>query len=297
MSEQNGATVVEEKPAHLANPKILLGVPVLAWTHEFATSFLELWTSIMTAGGKGRNLACGYKFEYRKPVHMAQEALAEFAVASGCTHLLLMDDDIYDVRVEDIFKLIDADKDVVGGIMYTSGFPHAMCAFRRYNLDTRVADQPILDGAARLYEIPEDQRVGLQECDLIPFGFTLIKTEVFKKIQKPWFQCNTQAPTDSWFMDSIMDAGIKPYAHFDVWLNHRGVKRDNRHLHVQIGMIEAQKKSNVITLSPEDMNRHMMAMDLKLKEAEKERKVRDVAAQPFHNIGEEKHAVGAESQK
>ena len=99
---------------------------------------------------KGRKFHVGYKFIYRKPVHAAEEQLAELAVSSECTHLLLMDDDIYDVTVQDMLKLLDADKDVVAGIMHTSGFPYAMCAFRRYNTKTKVADQPILKGPARL---------------------------------------------------------------------------------------------------------------------------------------------------
>ena len=33
--------------------KILIGVPILAWTHEFATSFLAFWTDLMTYQHKG----------------------------------------------------------------------------------------------------------------------------------------------------------------------------------------------------------------------------------------------------
>ena len=34
-------------------PRILIGVPILAWTHEFATSFLDFWTDLMTYQNKG----------------------------------------------------------------------------------------------------------------------------------------------------------------------------------------------------------------------------------------------------
>jgi len=155
-------------------PKILIGVPILAWTHEFAQSFLNFWTDLMTYQHKGRKFHIGYHFMYRVPVHKAEETLAQMAVDSGCTHLLLMDDDIYDVTVKDFLTLLDADKDVVAGVMHTSGFPYAMCAFRRYDTKTKVADQPILKGPARLYEVPPEQRKGLQKVDLVPFGFTLI---------------------------------------------------------------------------------------------------------------------------
>ena len=251
-------------------PRILIGIPILSWTHEFAESFLSFWTSLMTYQHKGRKFHVGYRFMHRRPVHMAEEELAQFAVDTGCTHLLLMDDDIYDVTPEDLLKLLDADKDVISGIMFASGFPYAMCAFRRYNAETKVADQPILKGPCRLYEIPPEQRVGAQPVDLVPFCFTLIKTSVFKKVEKPWFTCNTQAPTDSWFMDSVMAKGIQPYAHFDVWLNHRGVTKENQALMVQMGMIKAQKgQGTIVALTPEEMQRHEVFMRVKLEEAEK----------------------------
>lgn len=287
MSELNGDNQV-------IVPRILIGVPILAWTHEFAQSFLSFWTSLMLHSS-GRKFTVGYRFAYRRPVHMAENELAEFAVNSGCTHILLMDDDIYDVTADDLFKLLDANKDVVGGIMFTSQFPYAMCAFRRYDLKTRVIEQPILDTPARLYEVPPDQQVGVQPCDLIPFGFTLIKTDVFKRIEKPWFECNNQAPTDSFFMDAVMDAGIKPHAHFDVWLNHNGVTRITKPFLFQIELEKAKNKpGKVIQISQEDMSRHMIAMDLKMKEAEKSRVEIEKGEQRFVEPRGEKHEATTE---
>ena len=265
-------------------PKILIGVPTCGWTHEFAESFLYFWTDLMMYKHSGRRFHVGYKFVYKKPVHMAEEELAQFAVDSGCSHLLLMDDDIYDINAEMLMKLLDADKDVIGGIMHTSGFPHAMCAFRRYNRKEKVANMPILKGPARLYEVPPEQRTGVVKVDLIPFAFTLIKTKVFKNLKKPWFTCNTQAPTDSWFADRMLGKKFDYYAHFDVWLNHRGIRRDNRDMHVQIGLYEQRRKSGaqIIELSPDEMRRHEVLMTNKLAEAEKLVKKDAVGKQTFY---------------
>ena len=253
-------------------PKILIGVPILAWTHEFAESFLNFWTDLMMYQHKGRKFHIGYKFMYRMPVHKAEEQLAELAVNSGCTHLLLMDDDIYNVTAEDLMKLLDADKDVIAGIMYASGFPHSMCAFRRYDAKTKVADQPILKGPARLYEVPPEQRKGVQKVDLIPFCFTLIKTDVFKGLKKPWFSSDNQAPTDSWFADRVLGKKWEYYAHFDVWLNHRGISKETMPHWFQIGLATARKKQEVINLTPEQMRTHEAMMKLKLADAEKRAK-------------------------
>jgi len=263
-------------------PKILIGVPILAWTHEFATSFLEFWTDLMTYSETSRKFEVGYRFCYRKPVHMAEEELAQFALDSGSTHLLLMDDDIYGVKANDLLTLVDANKDVIGGIMHTGGFPHAMCAFRRYDTDTKVADQPILEGPARLYEIPPEQRVGIQKVDLIPFAFTLIKTKIFKDMKKPWFVCNSQA---SWFADRVLEGNLEYYAHFGVWLNHRGITRENQGLHVQLGLQEQQAKQSkqVIVLTPEEMRKHEAVMTEKLKQAEEDIKKHEIKNQKFFN--------------
>jgi len=271
LAEQNSRMAsILEKNNLLPIPKILIGVPILAWTHEFATSFLKFWTDLMTYQHKGRKFHVGFEFRYRRPVDLAECELAQAAIDAGCTHLLLMDDDIYDVTANDLMTLLDADKDVIGGIMYTSGFPHAMCAFRRYDLTKTVAEQPRLTESCRLYEVPAEQRVGAQMVDLIPFGFTLIKTSVFSKIPKPWFKCDEKAPTDSHFADSVLNAGLQYYAHFDVWLNHRGIRRDNVHFHQQIGMHEAQRNSGrTIELTPEDMQKHEIYVQSRMTEAEK----------------------------
>ncbi len=266
-------------------PKILIGVPILSWTHEFALSFLKFWTELMTFKQKGIKFHVGYEFKYRRPVHMAEEELAQLAIDSGCTHLLLMDDDIYDVKAQDLLTLLNADKDVIAGIMHTSGFPHSMCAFRRYDRNTKVADQPILKGPARLYEIPPEQRHGIQPVDLVPFCFTLIKTKVFKKLKKPWFTCNTQAPTDSWFADSILDKGFGYFAHFGVWLNHRGITQYNAQYHAQIHMINQQQKGktdHIVQITPEEMRKHNAIMTERLKEAEKRAKEATLKSQQFY---------------
>lgn len=265
-------------------PKILIGVPTVGWTHEFVMSFLTFWTDLMTFQSEGRKFHVGYRFSYkRQSVALAQEELATFAIDSSCTHLLLMDDDIYEMKATDLLTLIDADKDVVGGIMHTGGFPHAMCAFRRYDTNTKVADQPILKGPARLYELPHEFRTGIQRVDLIPFAFTLIKTEVFSKIKKPYFKMDAQAPTDSWFADSVLDSGLEYYAHFGVWLNHRGITRDNQPIHVQLGLHEQQKKAGaqVIILTPDEMKKHEIMMGKKLEEAEAKVKAEGLSKQRF----------------
>ena len=276
---------VIEDPNYVT-PRIMIGVPILAWSHRFALSFMQFWTDLMTYQHKGRKFEVCYNFKFRRPVHLAEEELAEDAVESGCTHLLLMDDDIYDVTVEDLLKLLDADKDVIGGIMHTSGFPYAMCAFRRFDKDIPLKEQPIMAGSFRLYEVPIEQRFGVQPVDLIPFGFTLIKTSVFSKLEKPWFTCTRHAPTDSCFADSILEKHMGYYAHFGVWLNHNEVTRENVQLKVQIGMAEEQRKNplKICNITKEEMEKHNQILDLKMKESEKAFLISRVKGRKFFSV-------------
>lgn len=271
-----------------ATPIILLGVSVLAWEHRFVTSFFELWNDLMTYSGKGRKFQIGYKFAYRRPVQFAQHEIVEHAVNCGATHVVLMDDDIYNVKASDILTLLDADKDIIGGIMPVGGMPYTLCCFRRCDTSTTLGEQSQLKTPARLYEIPEQDRHGIQPVDLLSFGCIMIKTRVFKDMPKPYFRCDLNAPTDSYFMDDVIARGFQPYVHFGVMLNHRGVTAYNRHLYSQIDQVNAQQNTleNAVLLTPEEMVRHSVYMQMKIDEAERKLKEKNTKDQKFYQKDE-----------
>jgi len=270
-------------------PRILIGIPCLNFSYEFVTSFLKFWTSICTMA-KGKFTA-GYYFVYRRPVHMAEIEIVKVAQFNKCTHILFMDDDIYNVTVDDLEKLLAADKDVIGGVMYASKFPYAMCVFRRYDRSKKVIDMPADNSMYRLYEIPclckkcnsglshwdakfcmvcgEPQDQLIQTADLIPFAFTLMKTSIFDKIKKPWFHCTEGYPSDSWFADRCIEAGIQEYAHMAVRLTHNGVNDLTRPHYMNMGLEEKRKTGvGMVTLSQEEMDKHQFMLHNKMLDAE-----------------------------
>jgi hypothetical protein len=304
----------EKRPASNAHipepepgiPRILIGIPCLNFSYEFVTSFLSFWTEVCTKG-KGK-MQIGYQFMYRKPVHMAEIQLAEIARFNKCTHLLLIDDDIYDFKLSDLEKLLEADKEVIGGVMYASKFPYAMCVFRRYDTSKKVIDMPSDNAMLRLYEVPcQCTKCGtglshwdakfclvcgapqdnlIQKADLIPFPFTLIKTSVFDKLKKPWFHCEIEYPSDSWFADRCLEAGIQEYAHMGVRLNHNGVNDTTKPYMFQMEMQKKQQNKNtgLVHISQEDMDKHQYILHHKMKEAEEQLKPQPVMV----NVGIEK---------
>lgn len=269
--------------------RILIGVPVLSYTHEFVQSFLKFWTEICTA--PEGTLTAGYYFVHRKPVHIAEIEIVKVAQFNKCTHILWLDDDVYDVTLDDLMKLVKADKDVIGGVMHASQFPHAMCVFRRYDTSKKVIDMPADNSMYRLYEIPclcprcgqglshwdikwcpfcgEPQDQLIQKADLIPFAFTLMKASVFDRIKKPWFHCTDGYPTDSWFADRCIEAGIQEYAHMAVRLNHRGVTDKTKPYLVNMKLEENRAKGQgVVYLTSEEMDKHQYLLYTKMQEAE-----------------------------
>ena len=269
--------------------RIIIGVPILSYSHDFVMSFLKLWTECIT--GFGGKFQIGYHFVYRRPVHMAEQEIIDVAIANKATHVLFMDDDIYDVSAKQLNMLLEADKDVISGVMYASKFPYAMCVFRRYNTERKVIDMPVDNSMYRLYEVPckcpkcgfalshwdakfclicgEPQNNLLQKVDLIPFCFTLMKLSIFDRIKRPWFHCTDKYPTDSWFSDRCIEAGIQEWAHMGVRLNHNGVNDITRPFLMNMGLEKAKSENKgVVTLTPDDMTRHELMLNNKLKEAE-----------------------------
>ena len=269
--------------------RIMIAVPMLAVSYEFFESFLKFWTELCMKRDPRYEIT--YHFAYRKPVHMAEEYLVKTALFNKCTHILLMDDDIFDITAADLNKLVEAKRPFISGVMHASKFPHAMCVFRRFDTSKRVIDMPADNSMYRLYEVPalcphcgfaqahwdahycpacgEEIDISIQEVDLTPFPFTLIDLSIFSKIKKPWFHCTNEYPTDSWFCDRLMEAGIKPAAHMLVRLNHAGITDETKPHFSGMGFAKMNKTKAVVNLAPDQMEVHQTLLYNKMQEAER----------------------------
>ncbi len=288
MEAANDAANSPVPPPPPGKARILIGMPLLDVKYEQFESFLKLWTELCLKPDPRYEV--GYTFAYRKPVHMAEESLVNIARYNKATHILFMDDDIYDVTKADLDKLFEADKDCISGVMHASKFPHAMCVFRRFDRNKKVIDMPADNSMYRLYEIPctcphcntalshwdmkhcfncgNKVDLMVQQADLTPLPFTLIKMEVFNKIKKPWFHCTNGYPTDSWLADRLIEAGMTMHAHMGVRLNHAGITDETKPYYVQMGMARAQKLRAVVELSPQQMELHQSLLSRKMWETE-----------------------------
>jgi hypothetical protein len=199
---------------------------------------------------------------YRRPVVDADNEITSMAITQGYDYIFRMDDDISGFQDGFVNKLIDADKDIISGAMYTAGFPYSRCAFKKKDKSKTLIE--IYE--KKLMELEEVEGSGIQPCDMTATPFTLIKTSIFEKIYAPYYGStqsseitrrklttildlveggelskekavndileetrDRKAAPDSCFFQKLLDAEIQPYVHMGVQVNHRHVTPWNRH--------------------------------------------------------------------
>jgi GT2 family glycosyltransferase len=109
-------------------------------------------------------------------VHDARNKLVKDAIDTGCTHVMFVDSDI--VFPEDaINKLVEDDKDIVGGLYFRKQIPHLPTIHEK---DGERLLVPRTYPTTRPFEV-----------FAIGTGFLMVKTEVFKKMPQPWFYFGT----------------------------------------------------------------------------------------------------------
>lgn len=138
-------------------------------------------------------------------VDQARNNIADLAIQHGIDYILFLDDD-HTFPPDLFYRLIAAQKDVVGALCFRRVEPFGPCIFR---WQTAVEN-----GNLMVYDRPELIGKGLQKVDGIGFGAVLIKTEVFKRLQpeRPgqWFKFS-EVGEDLHFCDLCAQAGV------DIW--------------------------------------------------------------------------------
>ena len=83
-----------------------------------------------------------------------------------------------------------------------------------------------MDGKRGKY-IAKDNKDGYAYCNLVGFGMTLIRKEIFGILDKPYFICESNQREDNYFCDKLQYYGIQPVGCFDYVLAHDGVDESN----------------------------------------------------------------------
>jgi len=121
------------------------------------------------------NTTVDYCFVVGKEIGAARNEIVEKALAVGAEYLLFIDDDVVVPRntIIGLLDLADQGNDIVAGVCYSKQIP----------------PQPILfkgrgTGSFKNWKVGDI----LHELDGVGMGLTLIRTDIFRRIKKPWFK-------------------------------------------------------------------------------------------------------------
>jgi GT2 family glycosyltransferase len=149
----------------MANYKVLVGMPVYDSVHvETVSSLLALYRDCQTP--------VIIRFVPYTYIHLARNMLLMEAIDLDATHLLFIDADMVFPK-DGLDKLIAHDKDIIGGLYHTRAEKHNPVIYRKKG-----------DSLEIIEDYPKDK---IFKVDVIGTGFLLIKMEVFKNMQPPFF--------------------------------------------------------------------------------------------------------------
>jgi glycosyltransferase involved in cell wall biosynthesis len=116
---------------------------------------------------------------HRMSIDRARNMAAANALSLDCDYLLFIDDDVV-LPKNAIPLLLEADKDIVAGLVIIRGFPFHVMAFKKDDKG----------GLPHFDDLPKDEDgklIELAECDAVGFSLCLIKIGVLKAMEPPYF--------------------------------------------------------------------------------------------------------------
>lgn len=186
--------------------KVLIGIP----TGEYArrADFFDYFNNLT----KPNNTVIMFCHD-RSPAH-SRNLIIEQALIHECTHILFIDDDMA-FKANALNMLLEHDANIISGLYLTRSYPHQPLIFDYADDDGKCLFSYLDGNESRLKEIVA--------CGL---GFCLIRTEVFRMIEKPWIRLGELDPEqwcdDIGFFKRVREAGFKIYCDMECQIGHIG---------------------------------------------------------------------------
>jgi len=128
-------------------------------------------------------------------VHINRQMIADEALKSECSHLLMVDSDMM-FGCDAIVRLMNNNKDIVAA---------------RYNKRIIPTVSTVLGDFTQPTEVP-----------FLPAGFMLVNCDVFKKIGKPYFSHQDAESEDVYFCEKAKKNGYKLICDPTIQVGHLG---------------------------------------------------------------------------
>lgn len=162
---------------------------------------------------------------WNKPLVEAQNDFADKLLAGEYDYLLTIEDDHWDFTADMFQACLDHNVHVCGIPYRSRHFPFEVVPMKL----TKIKE----NGTKCYSGMNEKGLTGYHEAELIGFGFTLIKAECFRILDRPFFRLNIDyhpgagpIATDIDFCSRLIDKGIKPVGCFNHRLNHRDITEE-----------------------------------------------------------------------
>lgn len=153
-------------------------------------------------------------FGHDRSPAFGRNMIIKTAMDNNCTHVLFIDDDMA-YKPDALVRLLEHDKDIVSGLYLTRAYPHSPLVFDLANDDGSAFPMYLTDGVNGLVPIVS-----------AGFGFVLIKTSVFAKMEKPYVRLG-ELDSEQWcddvgFFHRAGKLGIQMFADLECQVGHMG---------------------------------------------------------------------------
>jgi hypothetical protein len=216
--------------------KILLSVPIFQPDPRFLDSFPKFLNELKQKEQhyKVEVLQVGNSEKFPNLVSK-QNYIAEYFLNHDFDYLLFVESDNWGFTLNMLKALLRANTDVCGQHYISRWFPYYSCCM------VELPDRP----PTSRFGLHKDQ-TGYQYCDIVGYGMTLIKREVFNKLEQPYFRLNKYNGPDGYatdidFCDRLKKAGLKIMGCFDYFLNHRDITQDTDLVAMRIKFLQDNK--------------------------------------------------------
>lgn len=140
----------------------------------------------------------------RMAIAAARNMAAKEALKNNCDYLFFYDDDM-DLHPDTLKTLVSRDKDIIMGLCCIRGYPYRKMVFKWVDKEGEFSSIADLRTKGKLMTFWEDcdkfanEQGVVENAAAVGCACTLIKTEVFKFLEDPYFYTGTQNTEDTYF--------------------------------------------------------------------------------------------------
>lgn len=156
----------------------------------------------------------------RMSIDRARNTAAKAALEQQCDYLWFIDDDVL-VPIGAFKLLVEADYDIIAGVIVVRGYPYNAMFFKFDETKSLVHYNDYLEKS--------DPAKRVIDVDAVGFSCALIKVELLKELNPPYFVTGSSNTEDIYFCMKAIDAkgreNLKIGVHRDVICGHVGDAR------------------------------------------------------------------------